>query len=165
MCKNNTFECPKNQNKCWNNNGSPPPLTSKNTVFKLRSVSNIVIAPAKTGRDNNNKIAVMNTAHTYNGWFVNNTPRVDMFVTETIKLIAPAMELIPAKCKEKMLASMDAPECASLPDKGGYTVQPVPGPLSIKQDTINNIIDGGKSQKLTLFMRGKAISTTPKSKG
>jgi hypothetical protein len=36
-------------------------------VLKFLSVNNIVIAPARTGRDNNNKKAVINTDHTNNG--------------------------------------------------------------------------------------------------
>jgi hypothetical protein len=35
------------------------PEKSKKDVLKLRSVSSIVIAPAKTGKDNNNKNAVI----------------------------------------------------------------------------------------------------------
>jgi hypothetical protein len=36
-------------------------------VLKFLSVNNIVIAAAKTGSDNNNKIAVIKTLHTNNG--------------------------------------------------------------------------------------------------
>jgi hypothetical protein len=36
-------------------------------VLKFLSVNNIVIAPASTGRLNNNKIAVTKIAHTNNG--------------------------------------------------------------------------------------------------
>jgi len=62
-----TSGCPKNQNKCWYKIGSPPPLGSKNDVLKLRSVNNIVIAPANTGSDKSNKIVVINTDHTNKG--------------------------------------------------------------------------------------------------
>lgn len=44
-----------------------PPNGSKKLVLKLRSVNNIVIPPASTGKDNNNKNAVINTAQTNNG--------------------------------------------------------------------------------------------------
>ena len=44
--------------------GSPPPAGSKKLVLKFRSISNIEIAPANTGNDNNNKIAVINIAQT-----------------------------------------------------------------------------------------------------
>ena len=49
------------------NTGSPPPLGSKKAVLKFLSVSSIVIAPAKTGKDNKSKKAVMKTAQTNNG--------------------------------------------------------------------------------------------------
>lgn len=36
-----------------------------------------------------------------------------------IKLIAPRIEEIPAKCREKMVKSTDAPAWAKLPARGG----------------------------------------------
>jgi hypothetical protein len=36
-----------------------------------------------------------------------------------MKLIAPAIEEIPARCKEKIAKSTAAPECATTPLKGG----------------------------------------------
>jgi hypothetical protein len=62
-----TSGCPKNQNKCWYKIGSPPPAGSKNEVFRFRSVRSIVIAPASTGSDKSNRIAVKNTDHTNKG--------------------------------------------------------------------------------------------------
>jgi len=59
-----TSGCPKNQNKCSISNTFPPPLASKNDVLRFRSVSNIVIAPAKTGRAISNKKAVITIHHT-----------------------------------------------------------------------------------------------------
>ena len=44
-----------------------PPKGSKKLVLKFRSVNNIVIPPARTGKDNNNKNAVINTAQTNKG--------------------------------------------------------------------------------------------------
>lgn len=58
---------PHNQKRCWYKTGSPPPLESKNDVLKLRSVKSIVIAPAKTGNESNNKNAVIKTAQANNG--------------------------------------------------------------------------------------------------
>jgi len=49
--------------------------------------------------------------------------------------------------------------------KGGYTVQPVPTPPSIKDEKIKNIKEKGKSQNLILFIRGKAISGALNIKG
>jgi hypothetical protein len=69
-----------------------------------------VIAPAKTGNDNNNKNAVINTVHTNNGSLLKIIPLHLILTIVTIKLIAPAIDEIPAKCNEKMAQSTDAPE-------------------------------------------------------
>ena len=79
----------------------------------------------------------------------------------TIKLIAPAIEDAPDKCKLKMAKSTEGPECASILLNGGYTVQPVPAPTSKRLDITNNNNEAGNSQKLKLFKRGNAISGAP----
>jgi hypothetical protein len=114
-----TSGCPKNQNKCWYNTGSPPPAGLKNDVLKLRSVNNIVIAPANTGKDNSSKIAVTNTDQTNKGKRFQVIPRARILTIVAIKLIAPAMLLIPAICKEKIPKSTDGPECIVMPLNGG----------------------------------------------
>ena len=43
------------------------------------------------------------------------------------------IEDTPAKCKLKIAKSTEAPECDKIPDNGGYTVQPVPTPISTKR--------------------------------
>jgi len=48
---------------------------------------------------------------------------------------------------------------------GGYTVHPVPAPPSIIAEVSRRISDGGSSQKLILFLRGKAISGAPINTG
>jgi hypothetical protein len=78
--------------------------------LKFLSVNNIVIAPAKTGRDNNNNIAVINTAHTNNGNLCIVNPGALIFKIVVIKFIAPKIELIPAKCKLKIAKSTLPPE-------------------------------------------------------
>jgi hypothetical protein len=78
-------------------------------VFKLRSVSNIVIAPANTGKDKSNKIAVINTAHANKGIRSNNMPNTRKFPNVLMKFTAPKIELTPAKCKEKIAKSTDLP--------------------------------------------------------
>jgi len=88
-------------------------------VSKLRSINNIVIAPAKTGKDNNNKTAVINTDQTNKGTLYIGKPFVRIFKIVTIKLIAPKIELAPAKCKLNIPKSTAAPECASIPLNGG----------------------------------------------
>ena len=44
---------------------------------------------------------------------------------------------------------------------GGYTVHPVPAPSSTHELNRRSTSAGGKSQKLMLFNRGKAISGAP----
>ena len=82
-----------------------------------------------------------------------------------IKLIAPKIDLAPAKCKLKIDKSTESPAWEILEDNGGYTVHPVPAPLSTNPLINNKEIDGGSSQNLILFIRGKAISGAPIIKG
>jgi hypothetical protein len=71
---------PKNQKRCWYRIGSPPPAGSKKLVLKFLSVSNIVIPPAKTGNESNNKIAVTNIAQPNNGTLCNTCPGIRIFI-------------------------------------------------------------------------------------
>jgi hypothetical protein len=66
-------------------------------VLKFRSVNNIVIAPASTGRDNKSKIAVMKTAHTNKGSLWKGKLSVRIFTMVQIKLIAPKIDAAPDK--------------------------------------------------------------------
>jgi len=99
--------------------GSPPPQGSKNLVLKFRSVKSIVIAPAKTGKDNNNKIAVVNTDQTNNGVFSIDILLGFIFIIVEIKLIAPRIEEIPAKWREKIVISTALPLWDIFLDNGG----------------------------------------------
>jgi hypothetical protein len=105
-----TSGCPKNQNRCWYKMGSPPPAGSKNDVLKLRSVNNIVIAPARTGRDSRSRMAVIRTDHTNSGMESRFMVEDRMFMIVVIKLIAPKMEEAPARCNLKMARSTEGPE-------------------------------------------------------
>lgn len=92
-------------------------------------------------------------------------PLIRELIIVVIKLIAPNKEEIPAKCKEKITISTDLPAWNSIRDKGGYTVHPVPAPLSIKDLNSISIIEGSKNQNLRLFIRGKDISGAPIIRG
>jgi len=59
-----------------------------------------VIAPAKTGKDNNNKKAVIKTAQTNKGVLFALKPGARIFEIVTIKLTAPKIDETPAKCNE-----------------------------------------------------------------
>jgi hypothetical protein len=60
------------------------------------------MAPAKTGKASNNKIAVIKTAQANKGTRSKNTPNVRILPTVLIKFTAPKIEETPAKCNEKI---------------------------------------------------------------
>lgn len=134
-------------------------------MFRFRSVSSIVIAPARTGRESNKRIAVIFTAQTNKGTRSRRKPFDRMLITVVMKLIAPRIEEIPAKCREKIARSTEGPAWAKLLERGGYTVHPVPTPFSTAADLNRRIRDGGSSQNLILFIRGNAISGAASIKG
>lgn len=70
----------------------------------------MVIAPAKTGNEINNKKAVTKTAQTYKGIAWIPIPGVLKLDAVVIKLIAPNNDETPAKCKLKIDKSTAAPE-------------------------------------------------------
>jgi len=90
--------------------GSPPPAGSKKVVLKLRSVNNIVIAPATTGNEITNKNAVTNTDQAYKGILCINIPGALMLKIVAMKLIEPITEEAPEICKLKIAKSTEGPE-------------------------------------------------------
>lgn len=92
-----TSGCPKNQNRCWKRIGSPPPVGSKKVVFMFRSVSNIVIAPARTGKDRSSKIVVRKIDQTNKGSRSIVIPGLRIFIIVVIKLMDAIIEDAPAK--------------------------------------------------------------------
>ena len=88
-------------------------------MFKLRSVNNIVIAPAKTGKDNNRRTAVTKTDHANSGIRSKSIPNTRKLPKVLIKLTAPKIDLTPARCSEKIAKSTEPPAWATLLDKGG----------------------------------------------
>lgn len=121
----------------------------------------MVIAPAKTGRESNNKKAVIRSDQTNNLNRSQVIPGARMLIIVVIKLIAPIIELIPAMCKLKIAKSTDALLWPTKEDNGGYIVHPVPTPLSTTLLINSKIKAGGSNQKLRLFNRGKAMSCAP----
>jgi rRNA maturation protein Nop10 len=79
----------------------------------------------------------------------------------TIKFIAPNNDEIDVKCNEKIARSTLIPECDCIPDKGGYTVHPVPAPFSTKALLNKQTSAGGYNQNDILFKRAKLISEAP----
>ena len=92
-----TSGCPKNQKRCWKRIGSPPPLESKNVVFRFRSVSSMVIAPASTGRDRRSNKAVRTTDHGKRGVLSPFCLLLRILMIVAIKFAAPRILLAPAR--------------------------------------------------------------------
>lgn len=84
-----------------------------------------------------------------------------ILIVVVMKLIAPKIDDTPARWSEKIVRSTDAPAWARLPASGGYTVHPVPAPASTPEEASSRRKEGGRSQKLMLFIRGNAISGAP----
>ena len=123
----------------------------------MRSVSSIVIAPASTGKDSNSRIAVSRTDHANRGINSRDSPSPRMLEMVVIKLALPRILLTPARWREKIPKSTAAPWCPRV-ESGGYTVHPVPTPLSTRPDIKSKERAGGRSQNLMLFIRGNAMS-------
>ena len=100
---------PKNQKRCKNRIGSPPPSGRKKAVPKLRSVSNIVIAPARTGRESTSRNAVMSIAQRNSGMRCMVIPGARMLKIVVMKLMAPRIEEAPATCSDRIAMSMAGP--------------------------------------------------------
>jgi hypothetical protein len=78
-------------------------------VFKFRSVNSIVIAPARTGSDRSKRTVVITTDHTNKGIRSNVIPLARILITVVIKFTEPKIDETPAKCKEKIAKSTEAP--------------------------------------------------------
>src|SRR3954470_23149313 len=151
---------PKNQNRCWNSTGSPPPAGSKNAVQKLRSQISMVIAPASTGTASTSRNAVTSSDQMNSGILCSVMPGARMLKMVTMKFIDPSSELMPARCSANSVQSMPIPGSYMPPDSGGYSVQPEPdSPISRPMQISTKA--GGSSQKLMLFRRGNAMSGAP----
>lgn len=78
-----------------------------------------MIPAARTGRDSRSSTAVIRTDQTNRGvWYCERAGGF-MLIAVVMKLMAPRIEEIPAKCREKMAKSTEAPACARLPARGG----------------------------------------------
>jgi len=89
-----TSGCPKNQNRCWDSTGSPPPEGTKNDIFRFRSVNNIVIAAASTGKDRKRRIIVNKIDQINNGIRSSSIPVERILMIVEIKLIAPIISAL-----------------------------------------------------------------------
>lgn len=88
-------------------------------MFRFRSVNSIVIPAASTGSERSRRTAVMSTDHTNRGVWYWVIAGGFILMIVVMKLIAPRMEDTPARCREKIVRSTDAPAWAKLPARGG----------------------------------------------
>ena len=130
----------------------------------MRSVSSMVMAPASTGRDSSSRNTVTSTDQTNSGMRCMVMPGARMLKMVVMKLMAPRIELAPARCSDRITRSKAGPVLPMV-EKGGYIVQPppkpLPGPLSTNSEVQSTQNEATSSQKLMLFMRGKAMSGAP----
>jgi hypothetical protein len=87
--------------------------------LRFRSVSNIVIAPANTGRDKRRSKAVIATAQTNKGIRSRDIPEDRILITVVIKFTAPKIDETPARWREKIAISTEAPAWAIPAERGG----------------------------------------------
>lgn len=125
----------------------------------------MVIAPAKTGKDSNKRIAVKITDHGNKGIFSDVWLFNRILIIVAIKLAAPKIEEAPARCSEKIAMSTGGPLCEIFLERGGYTVHPVPAPFSTRALLTNSIRAGIRSHRLILFIRGNLMSGADSIKG
>lgn len=130
--------------------GSPPPAGSQNVVFRFRSVSSMVMPAARTGSE-----GTRSTDHTNRGVGYCDKAGGVMLMAVVLKLMAPKMEDTPARCREKMARSTEAPAWARLPARGGYMVHPVPTPAATVEDARSSRKDGGSSSETDVVYAGE----------
>ena len=135
-------------------------------VPKLRSVSSIVMAPARTGSDSTSRKAVTSTDQANSGILCSVMPGARMLKMVVMKLIAPRIDDAPARCSERMTKSIAGPGVPTFDENGGYMTQPPPKPFmpgepSMKAEMISRENEAGSSQNEMLFMRGNAMSGAP----
>lgn len=85
----------------------------------FRSVNSIVIAPAKTGRDNRSRNVVTNTDQTNKGSRSKEIPGARILIIVVIKFMDARMEEAPAKWRENIARSTEPPACAIFLERGG----------------------------------------------
>lgn len=79
----------------------------------------MVIPAASTGSERRRRTAVMRTDHTKRGVWYCEMAGGFMLIMVVIKLMAPRIDEMPARWREKIVRSTDAPAWARLPARGG----------------------------------------------
>ncbi len=85
-------------------------------------------------------------------------------IVET-KFMEERILLAPAKCKEKIIKSVETEGAAGNELYGGYKVQPEAAPKEVIEESIEKIKEKNSSQNERLLILGRHISATWKHKG
>lgn len=104
------------------------------------------MAPANTGSASSKRTVVIRIDHTNSGIRSYSIPDGRILLIVVIKFNAPIIEDTPARWREKIAQSTLIPPWYIVSLKGGYTVHPVPAPLSIRLLNNNNIRAPTKNQ-------------------
>lgn len=88
-------------------------------VFIFRSVSSIVIAPARTGRERSRRTVVRKIDHTNNGIRSIVIPGARIFRMVVINFMEAIMDEAPARWSENIARSTHPPAWAVGPESGG----------------------------------------------
>ena len=91
----------------------------KKVVPKLRSVSSIVMAPARTGSASSNRKVVTRIDQTKSGILCSVMPGARILKIVVMKLMAPRIEEAPARWIEKITMSTAGPSWPILEESGG----------------------------------------------
>ena len=125
----------------------------------------MVNAPANTGKEITNKIAVKYTLQINKGNLDQPMAALRKLIIVHRKFNEPPILDTPATCILKIARSTPLLGCPTKDDKGGYKVQPPPTPLDSNILRTNRVNLAGNSQNERLFKRGNAISLLPNIKG
>ena len=128
-----------------------------------------MIAPASTGSASSSRKAVTRIDQTNSGMRCSVMPGARMLKIVVMKLIEPMIDEAPARCSEKIAMSIDGPGWPPAwrrkrridrpADPGAGAVDPWPPPTMVEPSSSRKA--GTSSQKLMLFIRGKAMSGAP----
>jgi len=125
----------------------------------------MVRAPAKTGKESTNKIAVKKTLQMNKGILGHEMALFRRLIMVQRKFREPPILETPATCILKIAKSKPLPGWPVKDERGGYSVHPLPTPLDSNILNTSNPSLNGSNHSERLFIRGNAISLQPSITG
>jgi len=125
-----------NQNRCWNDNKSPPRKGSRRGELKWRSEIIVVIQPAETGTEiiDEEEVKKIDRGNKGKNKEECKIERLQPFNKVAIELIEARTELTPAKWKEKNMKSIEE---EFIVGRGTWKVQPELTPKNRPNNSIS----------------------------